>query len=170
MAYKFAPAGKDDVSDLSILVNRCYRGKDLGGWTTEADFLGGIRTTPEMLEQQLKEEYLTMIKAVDPVTGKIVGCVYCKVDGTSVHSGMLCVEPSIQAKGLGKMLMQEVDNFALNNNCTSVTIDVISIRDSLIAFYERRGFRPTGKTTPFSKFGVGDAKRELVFQEMKKQL
>ena len=39
-----------------------------------------------------------------------------------------------------------------------MVISVISLRDELIRWYERRGFRPTGETLPFfygdERFGI----------------
>lgn len=171
--YKFSIVSKEDVHELSPLIHRCYRGKNLGGWTTESDFLGGIRTNPEMLLKQLEDNSMTMIKAVDSISGKIVGCVNCQLHASksTLHTGMLCVDPSIQAQGLGKFLMKQVDDFALNNSCTSIILDVITIRKELSAWYERRGFRFTGKITPFSAYGVGDpTTQDLEFGEMIKHL
>jgi ribosomal protein S18 acetylase RimI-like enzyme len=170
--YKFDTVVKSDVMELSKLLHRCYREKNLGGWTTEAGFLNGIRATPDMLEKQLDEDNLTMVKAIDLESGKIVGCVYAKLDreSSTAHTGMLCVDPAIQSKGLGKLLMKQVDDFAVNNNCTQISMEVITIRHELIAWYERLGYKKTGKTTPFSTFGVGDPTQALEFGELVKKL
>ena len=46
MRYFVAPAQPKDVDELAALVNAAYRGESSrAGWTTEADFLGGQRTS-----------------------------------------------------------------------------------------------------------------------------
>jgi ribosomal protein S18 acetylase RimI-like enzyme len=63
---------------------------------------------------------------------------------------MLCVHPEKQGRGLGKMIIKAVEDFASESKgCDRIQMWVVHVRDSLIAFYERLGFMKTGKTIPF---------------------
>ena len=84
---------------------------------------------------------------------------------------MLTVTPELQAKGIGKQLLAEAENYAKQNACNFITMTVISVRHELIAWYQRHGYLPTGETEPFPtdpKFGL--PKQELVFIVMEKSL
>jgi GNAT superfamily N-acetyltransferase len=63
---------------------------------------------------------------------------------------MLSVSPFLQNKGLGKLLLQVADKVAIANDCTALTMTVITVRTELIAWYNRHGYLPTGKTFPFN--------------------
>jgi ribosomal protein S18 acetylase RimI-like enzyme len=62
---------------------------------------------------------------------------------------MLAVNPAIQENGKGKAILAAAEIYAREHGATSVKISVIQQRDSLIAWYERRGYRRTGAIKPF---------------------
>jgi ribosomal protein S18 acetylase RimI-like enzyme len=63
---------------------------------------------------------------------------------------MLAVNPSLQGHGIGKQLMREAERTALQTwGAGKAVISVISCRNELIAFYERRGYRRTGISKAF---------------------
>ena len=71
---------------------------------------------------------------------------------------MLTVEPTQQAKGLGKIILSHIEIVAKERNLRRMRMTVIPVRTSLIEFYERRGFAATGLIEPFPamdpRFGV----------------
>ncbi|KAG4079342.1 hypothetical protein HA402_008034 [Bradysia odoriphaga] len=152
-----------DIPQLNVLIERCYRGESSKqGWTSEADMLGGIRTNEELLKAEMTASGARFLKYTDE-EGCISGCVYTRLipEEKKVYIGMLCVNPQIQAKGLGKQLMAAAENIGLENGCTTATIVVISRRTELLAWYERRGYAPTGEVQPFAAAGgIGDEKVE----------
>lgn len=80
----------------------------------------------------------------------IVGSVHLQNRGSDAYLGMLVVRPELQAKGIGKRLVAEAEASARRQwGVTRMTMNVIDVREELIAFYERRGYRRTGRTTPF---------------------
>src|ERR1700755_2615416 len=90
-------------------------------------------------------------------SGIIEGCVFLEKKGAKLYLGMLTVSPEIQARGIGKQLLQAATDFARQQHCTAIFMTVISVRDTLIAWYERHGYKKTGETKPFpidTKFGV----------------
>ena len=165
------PATEQDIPALNELVQSAYRGdSSRRGWTTEADLLDGIRTDEAGLKAMLANPRATILKYVD--AGQLLGCVYLEEKGDSLYLGLLTVSPDAQAGGIGKLLMAAAEQIARDRHCRAMTLTVIPQRHELIAFYERRGYQPTGETEPFPmddpRFGL--PKQPLSFIVMEKPL
>lgn len=145
----FRPAEIADSASIAELVNVAYRGEtSRQGWTTEADLLEGLRTTPAEV-QRLIESPDTLI-----LTGirydEIVASVCLEYDADAVNIGMFTVHPALQGVGIGKQLLTYAESYAQNRwKVKKFLMHVISIRHELIAFYLRRGYRRTGMMRPF---------------------
>ena len=166
-------ATSSDLPELTALINSAYRGdSSRKGWTTEADLLGGIRTSAESLAETLAKPDVTLLLHRDAATDALIGCVYLEQKGDLMYLGMLTVSPEIQARGIGKKLMQQAEEYARSLGCRAVEMTVISQRAELIAWYERRGYALTGETRPFPmddpRFGL--PKTALEFVVMRKGL
>jgi len=131
-------------------VNSAYRGESSRrGWTTESDFLGGQRTDPGTLARDLARPGARILLLRDE--GELVGCVWLEPVGDSEawYVGMVTVRPDLQDRGLGRMLLQAAEREAAGEGARTVRMTVISIREELIAWYERRGYRQNGERRPF---------------------
>lgn len=153
MEYTVRRANELDVSKLNVLVNSAYRGESSKkGWTTEADFLGGQRIDEARLRALLLEPKTAILCLVDDADN-VFGCVCLEgfedKKGQGCYLGMLTVKPTAQTGGLGKTLMSEAENFARASGAKRMTLSVIQIREELMAWYERRGYRKTGEIAPF---------------------
>ena len=85
-----------------------------------------------------------------------------------LYLGMFAVSPSAQGKGIGKKLLTAADDYAKGQNCTSIFMTVITVREKLIAWYERNGYQKTGKVLPFpvdERFGVPTQPLEMLVLE-----
>ena len=79
-----------------------------------------------------------------------VGSVHIQIKASTGHLGLFVVNPILQGSGIGKRFMQAAEIQATKEwPITQMTMSVISSRDELIAFYERRGYKRTGEFTPF---------------------
>ncbi|CAL8096894.1 unnamed protein product [Orchesella dallaii] len=166
------PASFDDIPKIVTLVQNCYRGDSARkGWTHEADLLDGTRLTPRLLKDDMSKSGAVVLKYIDD-NGEVIGCVYTEKQNDKMYTGMLCVSPHIQASGLGKKLMNAVDNLAREQNCCAIKMHVISRRTELVEWYERRGFRKTGDTAPFptGDDDFGKPKIPLEFVVMQKDI
>jgi ribosomal protein S18 acetylase RimI-like enzyme len=72
---------------------------------------------------------------------------------------MFAVSPALQGGGLGKLIIAEAERQAREAwGVKEMHMTVISVREDLIAWYERRGYRRTGRMTPFpygdERFGI----------------
>src|SRR3546814_18826484 len=86
---------------------------------------------------------------------------------------MFAVVPGLQGGGIGKALLAECERIVRDDwRLPDVRMTVIDIRDELIAFYERRGYRRTGNYKPFppgdERFGI--PKRDDLRFEVLEQL
>ena len=163
-------ATQDDIEIMVKLVNSAYRGDfSRKGWTTEADLLAGTRVDEETLAEMMRGPKAAFLKYTDDA-GRLCGCVYLQQQQKSMYLGMLTVSPELQDQGIGKKLMKEAEHYALQRQCESIVMTVISARDVLIKWYERHGYQKTGETRPFpteTKFGVAQQPLELIVLEKK---
>ncbi len=141
-------ASETDIPRLNLLINSAYRGDySRKGWTTEADLLDGIRTDEEALRDLMNEPESFFLKYI--IEKKIVGCVHLRKDDAELYLGMLTVSPVLQAKGIGKQLLLAAEDEARKRGCEAIYMTVISVRQELIAWYERHGYADTGIRKPF---------------------
>ena len=157
-----APATHDDLADVAALVNLAYRGSSArSGWTSEADLIAGQRTDAAALADELAApDPSTILLLRDTPDGPVLACVMLQTfrddaERLLCHLAMLTVRPGEQDRGLGRRLIAAVEAHARTAGCVAVEMTVIHLREELIAFYERRGFRRTGRTKPFP---YGDAR------------
>ncbi|MET9386031.1 GNAT family N-acetyltransferase [Streptomyces sp. NPDC002928] len=154
----FRDATDADVDALVALVESAYRGDaSRAGWTTEADILEGQRTDPEEVLEVIKssDSRLLTVERDD----QVIACCQLEHRGDHAYFGMFAVSPAQQGGGLGKVVIAEAERLARETwGVAEMHMTVISVREDLIAWYERRGYRRTGKMSPFpygdERFGV----------------
>lgn len=145
-------ASIEDAEALAKLVNSAYRGESArAGWTYESDYIGGQRTDQELLERDIKDpnvQFLCIRQGKE-----IIACVRLQIDGSpsevSVQLGMLSVKPTLQSRGLGKILVFQSEKWARSQGIERMTLSVLHVRDTLMQWYERLGYLRTKKTSPF---------------------
>ncbi|MET9773301.1 GNAT family N-acetyltransferase [Streptomyces sp. NPDC006367] len=169
----FRDATEADVDTLVALVESAYRGESSrAGWTTEADILQGQRTDPEGVLEVLRSPDSRLLTVERD--GTVVACCQLEHRGAHAYFGMFAVSPALQGEGLGKKVIAEAERQAREVwGVTEMHMTVISVREELIAWYERRGYRRTGETSPFpygdERFGVPQ-RDDLRFELLVKSL
>lgn len=169
----FRDATDADVDVLVGLIESAYRGDaSRAGWTTEADILEGQRTDPEGVLQVIKSPDSRLLTVEQD--GRIVACCQLEHRGPHAYFGMFAVSPTLQGAGLGKVVIAQAERLAQETwGVTEMHMTVISVRDDLIAWYERRGYRRTGEMTPFpygdERFGIPQ-RDDLQFELLVKPL
>lgn len=146
------PASPDHLPQVADLVNSAYRGESSrAGWTTEADYLGGQRTDPATLARDLAAQPDAMLLTLrDTPDGELLGCVWLEPAEPGVfYVGMLTVRPTLQDRQLGRAMLAEAEDLAMARGARRIRMTVVNVRDTLIAWYERRGYALTGETRPF---------------------
>jgi len=80
----------------------------------------------------------------------IEGCVWLEpAPGGAWYLGMLTVRPDLQARGLGRVILEAAEAEAAARGARRVRMSVVNVRDGLIAWYGRRGYALTGEVLPF---------------------
>jgi len=170
---RFHTATASDIDALVPLVESAYRGEaSRVGWTTEADLLDGQRIDPQGLAETLARPDSRVVLAESG--GALLGCAHVERQGDHAYFGMFSVRPNLQGAGVGNALLAECERVAREDwRCAKMRMTVISLRDELIAWYERRGYRRTGEFRPFpygdARFGV-PKRDDLRFEWLEKAL
>lgn len=171
---RFRPATHADVDAIVALVESAYRGDaSRVGWTTEADFLDGRRTGADDVGACIGRPQSVILLAERDADG-LLACAHVAVEDGAGYFGMFSVQPTLQGGGVGKALLAEAERVAREEwRLPAMRMTVIDIRDELIAFYERRGYRRTGIKKPFpygdARFGL-PKRVDLRFEVLEKAL
>jgi len=104
-------------------------------------FLEGTRTDEQRLAEMMESgEFLIAQNG----SGRIVASVYVEIKGARGYLGMLAVDPTEQGKGLGRVMVDAVENYCRAKGCSGVDLVVISLRTDLPPFYRKLGYTETG--------------------------
>lgn len=176
-ALTFRTATHADVDAIVALVESAYRGDaSRAGWTTEADFLDGRRTGADDVGACIDRPRSAILLAerTDHDGRELLACAHVADDDGAGYFGMFSVQPTLQGGGIGKRLLEHAERFVRERwSLPAMRMTVIDIRDELIAFYERRGYRRTGIVKPFpygdARFGL-PKRDDLRFEVLEKAL
>ena len=169
----FRAATDADIDAIVALVTSAYRGDaSRAGWTTEADLLDGARIDPDVLRGDIARDGSRVVLAERD--GALLACAHVAIDGDAGYFGMFSVVPGLQGGGIGKQVLAECERIVRDEwRLPAMRMTVIDVRDELIAFYERRGYRRTGilKPFPYGDARFGEPKRgDLRFEVLEKVL
>lgn len=165
---KISRAILSDLPNICLLANNAYRGEEAKkGWTFESDFIEGDKRTDEndlfFLFSNEKAIFL-IAKNEDEV---MTGSVYLEAKNENLYMGMLSVEPILQGKGIGKLLVSNAIQYGQSLGLEKLQIQVVHLRTELILWYEKLGFISSDKMMPFEvPLEFGKPKVPLHFIEM----
>jgi GNAT superfamily N-acetyltransferase len=150
MSLSYRAAGVQDVAAVVGLVESAYRGESSrAGWTTEADILGGQRTDAQAVLDVVQDPESVLLLAFSE-GGTLWACCHLERRDDYAYFGMFAVRPTLQGAGVGKAVLAEAERLVVQWwGVREMHMTVITVREELIAWYERRGYHRTGKTSPF---------------------
>ncbi|RYD15221.1 MAG: N-acetyltransferase [Lysobacteraceae bacterium] len=170
---QFRSATHADIDSIVALVQSAYRGEaSKQGWTTEADLLDGQRTDAAGVAELLgRDDARILLVEADRV---LLACAQLERQVDAGYFGMFSVRPGSQGGGIGRATLAEAERIARDEwGCAMMRMTVISVRDELIAWYERRGYGRTGEYSPFpygdERFGI-PLRDDLRFELLTKPL
>jgi ribosomal protein S18 acetylase RimI-like enzyme len=169
----FRFATPDDVAAIVALVESAYRGDaSRQGWTTEADLLEGQRTDAASVGDLIGKPGSCIL--LGERAGEMLACANIEKRGDAGYFGMFSVRPDLQGRGIGRAILGEAERIAGSDwNCREMQMTVISVRDDLIPWYERQGYRRTGRYSPFpygdERYGI-PKRDDLRFETLVKPL
>jgi ribosomal protein S18 acetylase RimI-like enzyme len=165
-----------DYPAIIDLVNAGYRGHGaVESWNVESGIIEGTRLTDSLLRDDLAAKpHAHFLVHRDSESRAIIGTVWLEpVNGGTWYLGLFTVDPALQKQHLGHALLSAAEDFAKARGACSMRMGVLSVRETLIAWYERRGYARTGETEPFpygdDRFGK-PLRDNLVFAILQKQL
>lgn len=142
-----------DAEAIAALINSAYRGESSrAGWTTEADLIDGLRTTAQEIASLIKQPNLFILVGLHHE--RLVSTICCEhLQENTRHQaklGMIAVQPTLQNMGFGKQMIMAAEAHAIALwPIITFCMTVVTARDTLIAFYNRLGYLPTGVVKPF---------------------
>jgi GNAT superfamily N-acetyltransferase len=170
------PVVEADYPEVVTLANIAYRGTgETRSWNVETGIVAGQRLNEELLREDLaaKPEAELLLYREEPA-GPLLGTVWLepKSDATW-YLGLLTIRPDLQNRQLGRALLAAAEEFARTRGGRTMRMTVLNVRDKLIAWYERRGYKQTGETQPFpyddDRFGT-PLRDDLYFVVLEKPL
>ncbi|HET6974547.1 MAG TPA: GNAT family N-acetyltransferase [Pyrinomonadaceae bacterium] len=126
-----------DAPQITAVINAAFR-------IAEEFFIDGNRITQAEVEESLAKGAFLLAE----MNGKLNGCVYVELRGARSYLGLLSVDPTCQQGGLGSRLMLEAEKYCRERGSRGMDILIVSLREDLPSFYQRRGYVADG-TTPF---------------------
>lgn len=110
---------------------------------------------PEYFENAMQGEELFILKKGDSAIGVMVldewqateweNANWSKTGGKPLILHSFCVDPSSQGGGYGSRMLQFAEDFAKDHGYSSLRLDTYSGNEGAVRFYEKRGYRQTGK-------------------------
>lgn len=169
----FRAATTADIPAIVALTQSAYRGQSSrAGWTTEADLLDGQRIDALAVRECIERARSRIVFAERD--GALIASAHVAVDDGAGYFGMFSVRPDAQGGGIGRQMLAEAERIARDEwQQATMRMTVIDVREELIAWYLRRGYRRTGITKPFpygdERFGI-PRRDDLRFAVLEKPL
>ncbi len=151
-ALQFRTATPADAAAVVALVESAYRGDaSRAGWTTEADLLDGQRTDADAVRALATAADSLILLAQRPGEEQPVACCHLQREsGDVAYFGMFAVRPAEQGGGIGRAVLAAAERIAREDmGCAFMAMTVIDVRETLMQWYQRRGYVRTGRHKPF---------------------
>jgi len=161
----FRKANNTDIDNIIELVNRAYRSGE--GWTNEASLVSGNRTTKDEVVGYINNAHLFVLEKEE-----ILSVICIEEQGKSAYIGFLAVDTKLQNQGIGKLMLQNAEEYALQTlGLSNFVMAVVADREELIEFYLRRGYKKTAKIIDYpTNLNVGTPKKNLHVIYLKKEI
>jgi ribosomal protein S18 acetylase RimI-like enzyme len=172
------PAREADYPAIVELANIAYRGdgsEAAQSWNLETGIVAGQRLNESLLREDLAAKpaaHLLLFR--DTPDSPLLGTVWLEPkEDAAWYLGLLTIRPDLQNRQLGRTLLAAAEDFARTAGGRLMRMTVLNVRDALIAWYERRGYRRTGETQQFpygdERFGT-PLRDDLHFIVLEKEL
>jgi len=170
MSNVYRYARPEDQPALRRLIEDAYRSPHTAGrWDSESHLLTGPRTSDAELAHLLGDPDSRFIVADDGETCSACALIRREADGA--YFGMFAVAERLRGKGTGRSLLHEAEERVWELwRAPRLRLTVISLREALIAWYERRGYARTGMRHRFPfETAAGALRRDFDLVEMEKR-
>ena len=141
-----------DYAAIIDLVNLAFRGTGpSASWNIETGIIEGQRLNEPLLREGLAAKPdARLLTYRDDLDEALLGTVLLNPTKDGVWNlGILTVRPDLQNRQLGRALLSAAEDFAKERGARRIRLTVVNVRDTLIGWYERRGYTLTGESLPF---------------------
>ena len=105
--------------------------------------------TPETVRRRLGE--MRIFVAIGD--GEVAGTIACQVvGGAEGHLRGMAVLPKWHGAGIAQRLLERAEEYLREQGCTRITLDTTEPLERAMGFYERNGYRRSGRVQDF--FGM----------------
>jgi ribosomal protein S18 acetylase RimI-like enzyme len=143
---------EEEYAAIIDLVNLAFRASGpTASWNIETGIIEGQRLNDSLLREDLAAKpNAHLLTCRDQPGGELLGTVWLEPKREHTwYLGLLTVRPDLQNRHLGRTLLAASEEFAKQRGAGLIRMTVLNVRDSLIAWYERRGYHLTGETASF---------------------
>jgi ribosomal protein S18 acetylase RimI-like enzyme len=116
---------------------------------TPQAYLDTVMTPDTLLDRLASMTVLVALDAQGHVIGTIGGATVSSSEG---HLRGMAVPPECHGRGIAQRLLEAMEKHLLGKGCTHISLDTTEPLQRAMRFYEKNGFRRTGKVTDF--FGM----------------
>ncbi len=112
---------------------------------------GAKKYSDEELKSIINDDLRPILTAVDE-NGKVLGYAFCVfqqhlndnilTDIKTLYIDDLCVDENLRGRHIGKKLYEAVLDYAKAHDCYNVTLNVWSLNESAMKFYQACGLKP----------------------------
>lgn len=121
-----------ETAAIASIINRAF---------SIETFLEGTRTDEAQLSEMMGKGIFLL--ACDS-SERLVASVYVELRGERGYFGMLAVDPAHQGSGIGRAMVESVEDYCRQRGCKFMDISVLSLRTELPPFYRKLGYVETG--------------------------
>ncbi len=146
---KIQRAGENDIEGLDRLLRQVLEVHHNG--RPDLFRSGAKKYTDRQLKEILADDTRPVFAAVDEA-GQVLGYAFCVfqehrgdnilTDIRTLYIDDLCVDEALRGKHIGRALYEYVLNYAKENGCYNVTLNVWACNESAMRFYESCGLKP----------------------------
>ncbi len=99
--------------------------------------------SPQKITTRIHSPDMQVFVVVD--VNKIVGTLSVRKEGKQLHFQSMTVDPSYQRRGVGRYILEEIEQYAKGTNCRTLLLETYAPLKKAIYLYEKFGFQRTGK-------------------------
>jgi GNAT superfamily N-acetyltransferase len=132
-----------------------------------ADYTPAAYSDTTLHENTLQERFREMNILVAVEEGIVVGTVGASAHPPEGHLRGMAVLPDFAGRAVAAELLQEIERWLQSEGCTRVTLDTTEPLKKAAAFYEKHGYRRSGRVSDFYGMRLVEYEKHLTTPSIK---
>ncbi|KAK2596708.1 hypothetical protein QQS21_006223 [Conoideocrella luteorostrata] len=168
----FRKATPDDASSIQRLVEGAFRTYDTRPeWTGNAELASAFRLDESEVKAKIENPDVVTLMGLDSSNALVASIEVSKRGAEVGRLSMIAVDDRYQRGGVGKQVLAYAEDYCRAAwGVKMFSLNALSTREALMAWYMRRGYSKTGETSPFprERFPGMELPDDMCFVEMEK--